>query len=90
VTCFATYFAEGVDITSANKIAEICRRVGLHSDEALAAITSLEIKDRLKREVEESLCAGVFGSPFFIVDGEPFWGGDSLDQVAARLETGGF
>ena len=28
---------------------------------------------------------GVFGSPFIIVDGEPFWGGDRLDAVAERL-----
>jgi 2-hydroxychromene-2-carboxylate isomerase len=30
--------------------------------------------------------AGVFGSPFFMVDGEPFWGNDRLDQVIAQLE----
>ena len=90
MTCFATYFAQGIDISSAEKIAELCASVGINYDDALAAITSPEIKERLKREVDASLNAGVFGSPFFIVDGEPFWGGDRLDQVAAWLETGGF
>jgi 2-hydroxychromene-2-carboxylate isomerase len=90
MTCFATYFAEGIDISSAAKIAELCARIGLNHDDALAQITSPEIKDRLKGEVDQSLIAGVFGSPFFIVDGEPFWGSDRLDQVAAWLETGGF
>ena len=33
---------------------------------------------------------GVFGSPFIVVDGEPFWGLDRLDQVDRRLATGGF
>jgi 2-hydroxychromene-2-carboxylate isomerase len=87
---YATYFAEGIDISSAEKVAELCTRVGIDHDTALAAITSPAIKERLKHEVDESLAKGVFGSPFFIVDGEPFWGGDRLDQVAAWLETGGF
>ena len=33
---------------------------------------------------------GVFGSPFVIVDGEPFWGADRLDQVDGWLATGGW
>ena len=37
-----------------------------------------------------ALAKGVFGSPFIIVDGEPFWGSDRLDQVDAWLATGGF
>jgi 2-hydroxychromene-2-carboxylate isomerase len=32
----------------------------------------------------------VFGSPFFIVDGEPFWGHDHLDQVERWMATGGW
>ncbi len=90
MTCFATYFVDGIDITSANKIAELCARVGANYDDAFAAMADPLIKERLKREVDASLAVGVFGSPFFIVDGEPFWGGDRLDQVAAWLETGGF
>ena len=34
--------------------------------------------------------AGVFGSPFVIVDGEPFWGVDRFDQLERWLATGGF
>ena len=33
---------------------------------------------------------GIFGSPFFIVDGEPFWGHDRMDEVDRWLETGGW
>jgi len=32
----------------------------------------------------------VFGSPFIIVDGEPFWGVDRLEQVERWLKTGGW
>ena len=33
---------------------------------------------------------GVFGSPFFIVDGEAFWGVDHIAQLDRWLETGGW
>jgi 2-hydroxychromene-2-carboxylate isomerase len=90
MTCFATYFAQGIDISSAEKVAELAAHVGLNHDEILAAVGDPAVKDRLKREVEASLEKGVFGSPYIVIDGEPFWGSDRLDQVQAWLETGGF
>ena len=45
---------------------------------------------RCRREVEQAIARGVFGSPFIFVDGEPFWGLDRLDQVERWLSTGGF
>jgi hypothetical protein len=40
------------------------------------------VKDRLARENDLALERGVFGSPFFFVEGEPFWGSDRMDQIA--------
>lgn len=88
--CFATYFAEGIDISSAETVAELAARVGANRNEVLAAVADPVVKERLKREVDASLVAGVFGSPYIVVDGEPFWGSDRLDQLQAWLETGGF
>jgi 2-hydroxychromene-2-carboxylate isomerase len=90
MTCFAAYFAQGIDISNAEKVAELAASVGLDRDETIAAIGDPAVKDRLKREVEASLQKGVFGSPYIIVDGEPFWGSDRLDQIQAWLDTGGF
>ncbi len=41
-------------------------------------------------EVDAARRKGVFGSPFFIVDGEPFWGVDHMEMMTEWLETGGF
>ena len=30
---------------------------------------------------------GVFGSPYFVVDGEPFWGSDRLEQMEKWLQA---
>jgi 2-hydroxychromene-2-carboxylate isomerase len=49
-----------------------------------------ELKQRLKAINDEAVAKGVFGSPYFIVDGEPFWGHDRLDQIDRWLATGGW
>jgi 2-hydroxychromene-2-carboxylate isomerase len=90
MTAFASYYVEGVDISPAETVAHLCARIGVDHKAALAAISSDAIKVRLKQEVDTAIAAGVFGSPYFIVDGEPFWGSDRLDQLAAWLDTGSF
>ena len=35
---------------------------------------------------EKHLARGVFGSPYFVVDGEPFWGIDRFDQLERWLK----
>jgi 2-hydroxychromene-2-carboxylate isomerase len=44
----------------------------------------------VRREVDAAISLGVFGSPYIVVDGEPFWGADRLDQVEKWLSTGGW
>jgi 2-hydroxychromene-2-carboxylate isomerase len=43
---------------------------------------SAAVKGRLVRENEEAISKGVFGSPFFLVDSEPFWGSDRMALLA--------
>ena len=83
-------FGEGRDIAPAETVAEIASEQGQHRDEVLAALGDPAVKDRLKREVEAAQDAGVFGSPFLLVDGEPFWGHDRLSHAEKWLETGGW
>ncbi|HWP12590.1 MAG TPA: 2-hydroxychromene-2-carboxylate isomerase [Ramlibacter sp.] len=44
----------------------------------------------LRRNVDDSLAQGVFGSPFFIVDGEPFFGVEKLPVLEQWLAAGGW
>lgn len=66
--------------------------VALGHDRAavLAGMQGPAIKERLRTEVQQAMDKGVFGSPFFIVDGEPFWGNDRLGEVREWLQTGGW
>ena len=54
------------------------------------ALEDPAIKERAKREVDAAIAAGVFGSPYFVVDGEPFWGVDRMPMLEQWIRTGGW
>jgi len=87
---YRAYFAEDRDITDP----EVCAAVAVACDfdraRAIASINDQAVKDKLKTEMDDALAHGVFGSPYIVVDGEPFWGADRLDHVDRWLATGGW
>jgi len=87
---YRAYFVEDRDISDPDVAASVAAEAGLDRGTARAAIDDVTIKDALKRDVDAAIAAGVFGSPFVIVDGEPFWGLDRFDQIERWLETRGF
>jgi len=80
----------GNDIASAQAVATAAAEIGIDGAALLAGIESQEVKDRTRAESDAAIARGVFGSPYIVVDGEPFWGADRLDQVEKWLETGGW
>ena len=62
--------------------------LGMEKVERMLAV--LRENARLKAENEAAIAAGVFGAPFFIVDGEPFWGNDRQAQIDRWLASGPF
>jgi len=87
---YRAYFVDGIDISSSDNTVAVCARFGLNADSVRAALADPAIKDRLRVEVDKALARGAFGSPYIIVDGEPFWGSDRLEQVDKWLATGGW
>ena len=87
---YAAAFAEGRDISGAEAVIEVAGSLGIDPAALTEALRDPAVKDRLRDEVERIIGAGVFGSPFVVVDGEPFWGHDRLGQVERWLETGGW
>ena len=63
---------------------------GLDADAAEAVWNDATWKARLKRANDEAVAAGVFGAPFFVIDGEPFWGHDRRAQMERWLAEGPF
>jgi 2-hydroxychromene-2-carboxylate isomerase len=85
---YRSYFVDGIDISDIGHVARIASTIGIDADALIAAIGKYEIKDQLRAEVEQAIAQGVFGSPFMIVDGEPFWGFDRFAQLEAFLKNG--
>ncbi|MCL2657245.1 MAG: 2-hydroxychromene-2-carboxylate isomerase [Betaproteobacteria bacterium] len=89
-SAYRAYFVEGKNIADLGVVLDIAGSVGIERDALSEALSTTAVKDRLKAEVELALSRGVFGSPFFIVEGEPFWGVDRLPQLEKWLAEGSF
>lgn len=87
---FRAYFVEGRNIAEVAVLLEIAATLGLDREEVSNAFSDLATKARLKAEIDLAEARGVFGSPFFIVEGEGFWGPDRLAQLERWLATGPF
>ena len=87
---YRAYFVDDIDISDPDSAIGVVAKCGIDPAAARAAIDDPAIKDALRRSNEEAIAKGVFGSPYVVVDGEPFWGMDRLDQVQRWLATGGW
>lgn len=85
---YHAYFVEDRDISNPDVAINVAAKLG-HDKEAVAqAINDPAIKERLKTEIDAAVERGVFGSPYVVVDGEPFWGSDRLPQIEQWLARG--
>jgi 2-hydroxychromene-2-carboxylate isomerase len=87
---YRAYFGAGRDISSTDVILDVARSEGIDADALAKALEDPAHKDRVKREVDAAIAAGVFGSPYFIVDGEPFWGVDRMAMLEQWVRSGGW
>jgi len=88
VQCFQAYFVEGINISEAQAVVKIALQCGLNGEQVADGMQQQDVKDQLKAEVDAALQLGIFGSPYVMIDGEPFWGFDRFDQIEATLKNG--
>ena len=84
------YFTRGVDLSDPAALKAHAAEFGLSPEQVEAVWTASPWKDRLRQANDEAIAAGVFGAPFFVIDGEPFWGNDRRAQMERWLESGPF
>jgi 2-hydroxychromene-2-carboxylate isomerase len=83
-------FAEGRNLADPAALKALAAAEGLGAAEAEAVWSDPQWKARLKAANDSAIAAGVFGAPFFAIDGEPFWGNDRRPQIERWLERGPF
>jgi 2-hydroxychromene-2-carboxylate isomerase len=78
---YRRYWLHGCATSDAAVALDAAASVGYDREAVLKGVQKSEIKDRLVLENEEAIRRGVFGSPFFFVDGERFWGSDRISML---------
>ncbi|ABL69559.1 2-hydroxychromene-2-carboxylate isomerase [Paracoccus denitrificans] len=86
---FEGYFSEGLDTSSPEAVAAFALEFGCKPEDLLAGIMDPVIKARTTELAEDAVARGVFGSPFFLVDGEPFWGWDRMGMMEDWIGAAG-
>lgn len=87
---YKAYFVTGQDITEESVVAEVANSIGLDGTALIAGTQDESIKEQMKNAVQESIDAGMFGAPYFVVDGEAFWGQDRIEQLRRWVVEGPF
>jgi 2-hydroxychromene-2-carboxylate isomerase len=82
---FAATWAGGGGVAGPAEVARAAQRAGLDGEALVAAAAGAEAKERLRSHTDEAIAAGAFGVPTILVDGELFWGLDSLANLEAFL-----
>jgi 2-hydroxychromene-2-carboxylate isomerase len=88
--CLRAFFARGVDLSELPRLRELAVEFGLDPAQAESVWNDPKWKARLKAVNDAAIAVGVFGAPFFMVDGEPFWGNDRRAQIERWLASGPF
>jgi 2-hydroxychromene-2-carboxylate isomerase len=83
---FELYWSEDRDISQDDVVAEAARRASLDPVSLAKAITEPGVKEQLKKNTDELIARGGFGSPTIFVNGEMFFGNDRLPLVRDALK----
>jgi 2-hydroxychromene-2-carboxylate isomerase len=74
-------WAEERNIGDADTLAAIASACGHDGKALLKSSETASVQSEYDRFTDEAIAANVFGSPWYVVDGEGYWGQDRLDFV---------
>ena len=78
---FDSIWTTGAEASDPARFASLSKDLGVSREE----LESTEVKNTLRKNTEAAIQRGIFGVPTFDVDGELFWGADSMDFLRAFL-----
>ena len=82
---FRARWVEGRDIADRGVLGDCARDAGLSRDDFLKGLDDEHCRDAFWARALAGLEEGVFGVPFFVVNGERFWGNDRLEFLLDAL-----
>ena len=78
-------WAEEKNIADADTLSALANDSGLDGKMLLKTSDTGAVQGQYDQYTDDALAANVFGSPWYVVDGEGFWGQDRLDFVERAL-----
>ena len=82
---FDAFFVRHHDIGEVEVLRGLLTEAGLSGDQAEAAMDDPDGRARLEACVAGAVKDGCIGSPFFVLDGDGFFGADRLPHVRRHL-----
>jgi len=79
------HWREDADLSDENQLRRLATALGHDAEHLLSQAASDAVQETLQRNTAWAREAGVFGSPTYIVDGDPFYGQDRLELVDHAL-----
>lgn len=74
-------WAEERNISDADTLAAIALECGHDGKSLVKSSETASVQGEYDRFTDEAIAKNIFGSPWYVVDGEGFWGQDRLDFV---------
>ena len=84
---FEAYWKDDVDLSSAENIKSLLKKITINEDQFFNSINNQDIKDNLKQLTQEAFEKEVFGAPTFIVNNKIFWGQDRLEYALDEIKN---
>jgi len=79
-------WAEEKNIGDEDTLAQIAGSCGLDGRALIKSSETASVQAEYDRNTEDATAANVFGSPWYLLDGESFWGQDRLDFLERAMQ----
>ncbi|MYN20158.1 2-hydroxychromene-2-carboxylate isomerase [Rugamonas sp. FT107W] len=79
-------WAEDKNIGDEETLAQIAGSLGLDGKALIKSAETASVQAEYDRNTEDATAASVFGSPWYVLDGESFWGQDRLDFLERAMQ----
>ncbi len=88
LAAYRARFVGGRNISEDDVLCDIAVEAGLDPDATLVAADSVDLRARSLLDLEKTLeIDQPFGVPFFVYQGEPFWGQDRIDLLIEAVRS---
>jgi 2-hydroxychromene-2-carboxylate isomerase len=81
----AAVWAQQRNIADPATLAQLADEAGLDGNSLLKASEAQTVQAAYAQNTQDAISAGVFGAPWYVHDGQPYWGQDRLDFLDRAL-----